>query len=157
MALVLGRQAEIDGSAAGRVNRKRRSPAPKGGEDGGMKALGRPRKGHTTTGRCKRRFILTQPIVPKFPPSDLQPSKIMAGIKQDRCSALSTLRIFRKSRLKPLFVAADIAIVTVAANSRIQQKVGRRSDKASALQRRRRERRVAPPCWSRCQPRRRGY
>jgi hypothetical protein len=43
----------------------------------------------------------------------------MAGIKQDRCSALSTLRMFRKSCLEPLFVAANIAIVTVAANSRI--------------------------------------
>jgi hypothetical protein len=47
----------------------------------------------------------------------------MAGIKQDRCSALSNLRIFRKSRLKPLFVAADIAIVTVAANSRSNRRL----------------------------------
>jgi hypothetical protein len=47
----------------------------------------------------------------------------MAGIKQDRCSALSTLRMFRKSRLKPLFVAADIAIVTVAANSRSNRRL----------------------------------
>jgi len=54
MALVLGWQAEIDGSAAGKVKPKRRSPAPKGGEDGGMKAPGRPRKGRTAIGRCKR-------------------------------------------------------------------------------------------------------